>query len=525
MSTRKGVSRTRPVGDDADAKPVGIWIRVSTEDQAKGDSPEHHEHRARAYAEARDWRVREVYHLEAVSGKSVMDHPEAERMMGHVRSGHITGLIFSKLARLGRNTRELLHFADFFREHEAALVSLQEAFDTSTAAGRLFYTFVAAMAEWERAEISERTAASVPIRAKLGKPIGGVPPFGYRWEGRQLIPDPQEAPIRKLMYELFLEHRRKKTVAETLNARGFRTRKGAPFTDTTVHRLLLDPTAKGVRRANYTRAAGNGRVVKKPEAEWVLTAVEPIVSEELWTEVNAILAEQHRVVEKRPPKRAVHLFAGVLFCTCGEKMYKRSARTTYICEACRTKIAEGDLEAVFHEQLRGFLVSPDEIAGYLAQADEVLQAKTETLQSLDAEHERVRAEMAKLYRLYQGDNISPDGFGRSYRPLEERLHQLEDELPRLQGEVDYLTVQHASRDDVLAGAQDLFDRWPELASEEKRLVVENLVEKIVIGTSEVEIQLSYMPPASEIATKGQRTLRGSRCPTSRREAGKDRDRG
>ncbi|OGY67276.1 MAG: hypothetical protein A3I24_01215 [Candidatus Harrisonbacteria bacterium RIFCSPLOWO2_02_FULL_41_13b] len=61
-------------------KPVGIWIRVSTEDQAKGESPEHHEHRARAYCESKDWKVKEVYHLEAVSGKSVMDHPETQRM-------------------------------------------------------------------------------------------------------------------------------------------------------------------------------------------------------------------------------------------------------------------------------------------------------------------------------------------------------------------------------------------------------------------------------------------------------------
>jgi site-specific DNA recombinase len=34
-------------------KPVGIWIRVSTEDQAKGESPEHHEERARSYAKSR----------------------------------------------------------------------------------------------------------------------------------------------------------------------------------------------------------------------------------------------------------------------------------------------------------------------------------------------------------------------------------------------------------------------------------------------------------------------------------------
>ena len=112
---------------DESTKHVGIWIRVSTEDQAKGESPEHHERRARAYAEAKGWKVPEVYHLEGVSGKAVMHHPEAIRMLSEIKSGHIQGLIFSKLARLARNTKDLLDFADLFRASNADLISLQEA--------------------------------------------------------------------------------------------------------------------------------------------------------------------------------------------------------------------------------------------------------------------------------------------------------------------------------------------------------------------------------------------------------------
>ena len=87
------------------AKQVGIWIRVSTEDQAKGESPEHHEKRARLYAESKGWHVKEVYHLEAVSGKSVMGRPETQQMLEDIQTGRISGLIFSKLARLARNTK------------------------------------------------------------------------------------------------------------------------------------------------------------------------------------------------------------------------------------------------------------------------------------------------------------------------------------------------------------------------------------------------------------------------------------
>ena len=499
-------------------KVVGIWIRVSTEDQARGESPEHHERRARAYAEARGWTVAEVFRLDAVSGKSVMGHPEAQRMLGLVRSGALTGLVFSKLARLARNTRELLDFAEIFRQAGADLISLQEAIDTSSPAGRLFFTMIAAMAQWEREEIADRVAASVPIRAKLGKPIGGAAPFGYRWRDKRLEPDPDEAPVRVLVHELFLEHRRKKTVARILNERGYRTRNGSCFSDTTIGRLLLDPTAKGLHRANYTQTTDSKKAwTLKPESEWVYMPVEPILSEALWEDC-ARLVETQRAASVRPARKTVHLFSGFAFCACGTRMYVRQDSPKYVCEGCRTKIPVDDLEAIYRDQLRNILISPEEVDAHRRAFVEAISEKERLIERTQSELVSVEKEEAHLFALHAEGGVATGDFGRLYAPISTRRAQLAEELPRLQAELDVLRINAASRDEALAEAKDLTTRWGELPNEEKREIVESITDRIVISREDVEITLLHLAEAEkrrQTATRPQ----GFMAATSWKRAG------
>ncbi|MEI6076931.1 MAG: recombinase family protein [Verrucomicrobiota bacterium] len=478
-------------------KPVGIWIRVSTEDQAKGDSPEHHEDRARAYAKSRGWAVKELYNLAGQSGKAVMQNPEARRMMKDIERGHITGLVFSKLARLSRNRRELEDFSDFFNQHDADLISLSEAIDTSTAGGRMFFHLLGVFAQWEREEITERVNASVLTRAKLGKSINGMSPYGYEWKDRKLVIKPEEAAIRRKAYELFLKFRRKGQVAKTLNAAGYRTRKGNIWRDTSIERILNESSAKGVYVFNTMRQTEKSwRTELKPENEWGRAECPPIVSEDLWNQVNRIIEEQLKTW-KKPGKPPVHLFSGLAHCACGHKMYVAANSPKYFCRKCCNKIAIVDLENVILLELKKFFGQPGRIASHLQAAERNLAEKSALLATHQREIQKVREEMHQTHQLYLQKQISGEGFRDLYSPAEERLKQLNAALPKLEAEVDLLKVNKLSADDVLNESNSLHARWAKMPLSEKRQNVEALIEKIVIGNGELDITYSMLPTSIE----------------------------
>ena len=154
----------------------------------------------------------------------------------------------------------------------------------------------------------------------------GPTPFGYERRNGRLVPAPDEFKIRIKMYDLFIEHQRKKTVADILNAEGHRTKSGAMFSGQTVGRLLTDK-----------------RVIGIPGE------VDAIIGREIFEKCQAILLSQKSKIVSRKPR---HVFAGLTFCYCGGKMLVRSSSNKYTCADCKDKIYISDLDAVFNEQLR-----------------------------------------------------------------------------------------------------------------------------------------------------------------------------
>jgi hypothetical protein len=177
---------------------------------------------------------------------------------------------------------------------------------------------------------------SEPNAPPPAKPISPRTPYGYAWCEGALVHDPVEAPVRKMIYELLVQLRRKKAVARALNEAGYRTRDGAEWSDTSIERLIRDPTAVGWYRSNPTASV----------------QVQPIVSEELWKECNVFLDSND--LGRRRGRQAIHLFAGFVLCHCGRRMYVRTHSHDYRCSACANRIAADDLEAIFVEQIKDY---------------------------------------------------------------------------------------------------------------------------------------------------------------------------
>ena len=137
------------------------YVRVSTQEQ--------NEARQR---EALTARGIDKWFIEKTSAKDT-DRPEFQKMMDWVREGDT--IYIHDLSRIARSTLDRLNLLNVLTEKDVALVSDKESIDTSTATGKLMITMIAAINEFERANLLERQREGIAIAKRKGKYKGRNP--------------------------------------------------------------------------------------------------------------------------------------------------------------------------------------------------------------------------------------------------------------------------------------------------------------------------------------------------------------
>lgn len=204
-------------------KVVG-YIRVSTEGQAQdGVSLAAQEAKIQAWAELNDAEEVEIYR-DTISGKRADNRPGLQQALQSVGKGD--ALIVYSLSRLARSTKDTILTAERLDRAGANLVSLSEAIDTTTAAGKMVFRMLAVLSEFERDQVSERTRLGLAHKRSNGEKTGGDVPFGFTAEEGRLVPHPEEQKAIGLIRDLHGKGYSLRRIGAELEKRGHRTKSG-----------------------------------------------------------------------------------------------------------------------------------------------------------------------------------------------------------------------------------------------------------------------------------------------------------
>lgn len=152
-------------------KTIALYGRVST---TNGQDPAMQLRELREYCKLRGWKVQDEYVDRGVSGGKD-SRPELDRLMAAAHRRRFDGVVVWRFDRFARSTAHLLRALETFRSLGIEFVSLSEAIDTTTPAGKMVFTVLGAVAELERSLIGERVRAGLRNAKAKGKRLGRPP--------------------------------------------------------------------------------------------------------------------------------------------------------------------------------------------------------------------------------------------------------------------------------------------------------------------------------------------------------------
>jgi len=503
-----------------------------------------------------------VYEDEGFSGGNI-NRPSFKKMMEAVKNKEIDAIVVYRLDRISRNISDFAGLIEELGSRGIAFISIREQFDTESPMGRAMMYIASVFSQLERETIAERIRDNMHELAKTGRWLGGTTPTGYRSvstkkmtiDGKskstcKLEVIPEEAEKIKLIFETFVATKSlTKTEAELLRL-DIKSKKGKDFTRFSIKAILQNPVyavadeklyqyfmenntevfssledfdgTHGVMAYNRTKQEKGKAAINLPMEEWIVSIGEHIglIPSKMWLDVQSLL-EKNKSKEYRQPRINEALLTGIIYCSCGSRMYPKLASRkkesgpmafSYVCSMktrskkskCNQKNINGNiLDKAIIEQIKQLSEDRNQFIGQLEKNKKLfhknLPQYDKTL--LEVKEEKKEIEK-KIEALVDALTEAGDSSAKSYitKRIEE-LHLKNTNTDLRIQELEELSSAQALKDsefDILRGLLSTFAASiDEMTIEEKRSAIKTLVRKIVWDGEHVHLFL-FGAPAGEI---------------------------
>ena len=520
VSRLRGIATFNRGANVLQDKPALIYCRVSTRAQAEdGSSLGSQEKACRALARERGVAVAEVFR-EDYPGDSLEDRHLLLQARDLVKTRAYSALICHATDRLARNPIHLAIVAEECDKAETELLFVTEPLDNSHE-GQLIRYVKGYAGAIEREKIRERTIRGKRSRAESGRlPQGnGKGIYGYRYDresGKRQVME-SEAEVVTRIFTMCTQKLSSHTIALTLNKEEIPALGGGRWHPRTILRLLKNAAYKGVTLYGQTKRVSLGgrkyRIEPVDREHWIEipNATPQIVSGQLWQQAQQALAQSRQ--HPRVPNRR-YLLTGYMQCECGAPVVGTRLGKRYDYYRCRgtwaTAVKPRSCDAPYvrsqplEEKVWGgitkILEQPELVLEEVKRRKGGTSVLKQEIARLQAKLRSLAGQQRKLVNLYQLDEVDDEHIRRASQQIKRDRAELEAEVLKLEKQKQEIESLDEVGEQVKKFCARATERLDGLSLEEKRLALEALQIKVVVGTSGVKL-FGVIP--SSYATTGQ----------------------
>ena len=406
---------------DNERKVAGVYIRVSTEDQAReGFSLGEQEEKLLQLCKFKELEVYKVYKDAGISAKDMEHRPQFQEMLKDMKEGKLNYIVAYKLDRITRSVRDLEELISVLEQYNCFLLCDRDDVNTSTANGRFFVRMLTVLSQLEIEIVSERTKFGLNGAIKSGH-IPGQRPFGYKSaeDKRMVIDNATRRHVEKI-FDMYLEGKSFQQIANFFKENNIYPKKN--WKDTTIQKIIDNKIYMG----DYEQYK---RIGKQENLEPIvyMNVVEPIISRAKWEECQ----RQKERNQRTYTRDRVYTFFQRLKCpNCSRIMKCKGSGGTkrkymyYTCEYCHINFNEDHVEHLLRDFIYDLLEYDMAVKKFFLP---VLEDKTNNIDttSIDKEIRDLEKQRDRIKDLYIKGIVEIDDFKEDYKLIEDKLANLE----------------------------------------------------------------------------------------------------